>query len=73
MSVLDVAPQDFHENGTAAIVVQVTGSNWPKPHYTLLAHGLCRFHVDRIIKTSPFVYAQVSFMNMNIFYEIMIF
>ncbi|XP_064101065.1 lon protease homolog 2, peroxisomal-like [Macrobrachium nipponense] len=26
----------LHEIGTAALVVQVTGTNWPRPSYTLL-------------------------------------
>uniref|UniRef100_H2YU16 Lon N-terminal domain-containing protein n=1 Tax=Ciona savignyi TaxID=51511 RepID=H2YU16_CIOSA len=47
-------PEDIHRTGTAAIVVQVTGTNWPKPHYTMLTHGLCRFNVDQIIRDTPY-------------------
>ena len=46
--------------GTAGIAVQVVGSNWPKPHYTLLITGLCRFSVARVLKERPFVLAEVT-------------
>lgn len=45
--------------GTAGIAVQVVGSNWPKPHYTLLITGLCRFSVSSLLKERPFVLAEV--------------
>ncbi|XP_078492501.1 lon protease homolog 2, peroxisomal-like isoform X1 [Ciona intestinalis] len=53
-------PEHIHRTGTAAIVVQVTGTNWPKPNYTMLAHGLCRFTVDQIIRDTPYISAKVS-------------
>jgi ATP-dependent Lon protease len=49
-----------HPVGTAAVVVQVTGTNWPRPAYTLLATGLCRFKVDDILQESPYLVAKVT-------------
>uniref|UniRef100_A0A671VMU8 Lon peptidase 2, peroxisomal n=1 Tax=Sparus aurata TaxID=8175 RepID=A0A671VMU8_SPAAU len=46
--------------GTAGIAVQVVGSNWPKPHYSLLITGLCRFRVSSLLKERPFVLAEVE-------------
>ncbi|XP_006797456.1 lon protease homolog 2, peroxisomal isoform X1 [Neolamprologus brichardi] len=50
----------LHKIGTAGIAVQVVGSNWPKPHYTLLITGLCRFSVSSLLKERPFVLAEVK-------------
>ncbi|XP_034032854.1 lon protease homolog 2, peroxisomal [Thalassophryne amazonica] len=50
----------FHRIGTAGIAVQVVGSNWPKPHYTLLITGLCRLRVVGLLKERPFVFAEVE-------------
>ena len=50
----------LHSVGTAAIVVQVTGTNWPKPAYTLLATGLCRFKVDNLLQETPYLVAKVT-------------
>ncbi|XP_072290926.1 lon protease homolog 2, peroxisomal [Eucyclogobius newberryi] len=50
----------LHKIGTAGISVQVVGSNWPKPHYTLLITGLCRFRVSSVLKDRPFVFAEVE-------------
>ena len=49
----------MHPIGTAAVVVQVTGTNWPKPAYTLLVTGLCRFKVKELIQNAPYLVAQV--------------
>lgn len=49
--------------GTAGIAVQVVGSNWPKPHYTLLITGLCRFKVANVLKERPFVFAEVKLVS----------
>lgn len=38
----------MHQVGTAGIVVQVTGTNWPRPAYTLLVTGLCRFRLENL-------------------------
>uniref|UniRef100_A0A4W3K7V3 Lon peptidase 2, peroxisomal n=1 Tax=Callorhinchus milii TaxID=7868 RepID=A0A4W3K7V3_CALMI len=46
--------------GTAGIAVQVVGSNWPKPHYTLLITGLCRFHILEVLKEKPYPVAEVE-------------
>jgi len=45
----------MHEVGTAGIVVQVTGTNWPRPAYTLLVTGLCRFKLDSLAQESPYL------------------
>lgn len=37
------------------IVVQVTGTNWPRPAYTLLVTGLCRFRLDSLAQESPYL------------------
>ncbi|XP_055030264.2 lon protease homolog 2, peroxisomal [Misgurnus anguillicaudatus] len=50
----------LHSIGTAGLAVQVVGSNWPKPHYTLLITGLCRFRVMQLIKERPFPLAEVE-------------
>ncbi|XP_069572998.1 lon protease homolog 2, peroxisomal [Brachyistius frenatus] len=50
----------LHKVGTAGIAVQVVGSNWPKPHYSLLITGLCRFRVSSLLKERPFVMAEVE-------------
>jgi len=50
----------LHSVGTAAIMVQVTGTNWPKPAYTLLATGLCRFSVDELLQETPYLVARVT-------------
>ncbi|XP_065754679.1 lon protease homolog 2, peroxisomal isoform X2 [Phocoena phocoena] len=50
----------LHRIGTAALAVQVVGSNWPKPHYTLLITGLCRFQIVQVIKEKPYPVAKVE-------------
>ncbi|NXM84480.1 LONP2 protease, partial [Oenanthe oenanthe] len=45
---------------TAALAVQVVGSNWPKPHYTLLVTGLCRFQILQLLKEKPYPVAEVQ-------------
>uniref|UniRef100_A0A672P971 Lon protease homolog 2, peroxisomal n=1 Tax=Sinocyclocheilus grahami TaxID=75366 RepID=A0A672P971_SINGR len=50
----------LHSIGTAGLAVQVVGSNWPKPHYTLLITGLCRFRVTQLLKEKPFPVAKVE-------------
>ncbi|CAK6436570.1 unnamed protein product [Pipistrellus nathusii] len=50
----------LHRIGTAALAVQVVGSNWPKPHYTLLVTGLCRFQIVQLLKERPYPVAQVE-------------
>lgn len=57
-----VASEDgkIHQIGTAAIVVQVTGSNWPRPSYTLLVTGLCRFKMDDLLQETPYLIGSVT-------------
>ncbi|XP_078400448.1 lon protease homolog 2, peroxisomal isoform X1 [Cetorhinus maximus] len=50
----------LHRIGTAGIAVQVVGSNWPKPHYTLLITGLCRFQIVEVLKEKPYPVAEVE-------------
>uniref|UniRef100_A0A8C8SX88 Lon protease homolog 2, peroxisomal n=1 Tax=Pelusios castaneus TaxID=367368 RepID=A0A8C8SX88_9SAUR len=50
----------LHRIGTAALAVQVVGSNWPKPHYTLLMTGLCRFQILQLLKEKPYPIAEVE-------------
>ncbi|KAB0350328.1 hypothetical protein FD754_015185 [Muntiacus muntjak] len=50
----------LHRIGTAALAVQVVGSNWPKPHYTLLITGLCRFQIVQVMKEKPYPVAEVE-------------
>ncbi|XP_066099936.1 lon protease homolog 2, peroxisomal [Saccopteryx bilineata] len=50
----------LHRIGTAALAVQVVGSNWPKPHYTLLITGLCRFQIVQVLKEKPYPVAEVK-------------
>ena len=50
----------MHATGTAAVVVQVTGTNWPKPLYTLLVTGLCRFRIDKTVMEEPYLIAEVT-------------
>ncbi|KAJ3596782.1 hypothetical protein NHX12_003183 [Muraenolepis orangiensis] len=54
----DLSP--LHSIGTAGLAVQVVGSNWPKPHYTLLITGLCRFRISGLLKERPFPLAEVE-------------
>lgn len=49
----------MHRIGTAGIVVQVTGTNWPKVAYTLLVTGLCRFRLEGLVQESPYLIGSV--------------
>lgn len=44
----------LHNIGTAALVIQVTGTNWPRPSFTLLVTGLCRFRLDKLVMEVPY-------------------
>ncbi|CAG2103158.1 unnamed protein product [Medioppia subpectinata] len=50
----------MHSIGCAGIVVQVTGTNWPRPSYTLLVTGLCRFKLETIVNESPYLVGLVQ-------------
>ncbi|RXM34624.1 Lon protease-like 2, peroxisomal [Acipenser ruthenus] len=57
----------LHRVGTAGIAVQVVGSNWPKPHYTLLITGLCRFRTLQLLKERPFAVGElVDMLDMSV-------
>jgi ATP-dependent Lon protease len=51
----DADKKCMHQIGTAGIVVQVTGTNWPRPAYTLLVTGLCRFKLETIVQETPYL------------------
>ncbi|KAK7114032.1 lon protease homolog 2, peroxisomal-like [Littorina saxatilis] len=50
----------MHSMGTAAVVVQITGTNWPRPAYTLLVTGICRFRVETLLQENPYPVAMVT-------------
>ena len=50
----------LHRVGCAAAVVQVTGSRWPRPAYSLLVTGLARVALDRVVQESPFPVGEVT-------------
>lgn len=50
----------IHPIGTAAVVVQITGTNWPRPAYTLLVTGLCRFRLESLLQETPYPVASVK-------------
>ena len=50
----------MHSIGCAGIVVQVTGTNWPRPAYTLLVTGLCRFRLETVVVESPYLIGLVQ-------------
>lgn len=50
----------LHPVGTAAVVVQITGTNWPRPAYTLLVTGLCRIRVESLLQETPYPIATVK-------------
>ena len=50
----------LHPIGTAAVAVQVTGTNWPEPSYTLLVTGLCRFKIEEVLQETPYPVARVA-------------
>ncbi|UYV78183.1 LONP2, partial [Cordylochernes scorpioides] len=42
----------IHKVGTAGIVVQITGTNWPHQSYSIMVTGLCRFRIESLEETS---------------------
>uniref|UniRef100_A0A8C0IGI4 Lon protease homolog 2, peroxisomal n=2 Tax=Bubo bubo TaxID=30461 RepID=A0A8C0IGI4_BUBBB len=48
--------------GTQNVVWKVINNtnNWPKPHYTLLVTGLCRFQILQLLKEKPYPVAEVE-------------
>ncbi|XP_076057904.1 lon protease homolog 2, peroxisomal-like [Oratosquilla oratoria] len=50
----------LHPIGTAGMVVQVTVTNWPRPVYTLLVTGICRFRMTSIVQEYPYPVAMVT-------------
>ena len=61
--VLSMQEEDLstmHTIGTAAVVVQITGTNWPRPAYTLLVTGICRFRLETLLQENPYPVAIVT-------------
>ncbi|XP_067006041.1 lon protease homolog 2, peroxisomal isoform X2 [Anabrus simplex] len=50
----------FHGIGTAAAVVHATVVNFPRPMCTVYVLGLCRFRVEKMVRTEPFPVAVVT-------------
>ncbi|KAG8221987.1 hypothetical protein J437_LFUL003367, partial [Ladona fulva] len=50
----------LHPIGTAAMVVQVTSTNWPATNYTILVTGICRFRLEKIVMEVPYVVGVVT-------------
>ena len=48
------------------MVVQVTGTNWPRLNFTLLMTGMCRFRVNQVLQGSPYPIATVTQLDLNI-------
>ena len=46
--------------GTAATIKQLTWRSYPTPQYKVVLVGLCRFRIEDITKTSPFLVARVT-------------
>ncbi|XP_025076509.1 lon protease homolog 2, peroxisomal-like isoform X2 [Pomacea canaliculata] len=57
---LDDDMTNMHSIGTAAVVVQITGTNWPRPAYTLLVTGICRFRIESLLQETPYPVAMVT-------------
>lgn len=49
-----------HRVGTAASIKQLTWRSHPTPHYKVVLVGLCRFKIERVKKTTPFLVAQIT-------------
>ena len=46
--------------GTAASVKQVSARSHPRPHFSLVLLGVCRFRVEEFTKESPYLVAMVT-------------
>ena len=57
----DPGPQDLHSVGTAALVLKLLRQS--DDHVVVIAQGLRRFSLRKIIATSPFVRAEVDLPN----------
>lgn len=50
----------LHPIGTAAMVIQVTSTNWPVTNYTILVTGICRFRLEKVVMEDPYVVGVVT-------------
>jgi ATP-dependent Lon protease len=57
----DPGPQDLHSVGTAALVLKLLRQS--DDHVVVIAQGLRRFSLRRVIATSPFLRAEVDLPN----------
>src|SRR5438034_9117473 len=57
----DPEPQDLHSVGTAALVLKLLRQS--DDHVVVIAQGLRRFSLRKIIATSPFLRAEVDLPN----------
>src|SRR5437773_1704530 len=57
----DPEPQDLHSVGTAALVLKLLRQS--DDHVVVIAQGLRRFSLRKIISTSPFLRAEVDLPN----------
>ena len=56
----DSNPLQLHSLGTAAAVKQVSARSHPRPHFSLVLLGVCRFRVEEFTKESPYLVAMVT-------------
>ena len=47
--------------GVAAVVGQISSSNWPRPSFNLLITGLCRFSLKSLVQHMPYLVGKVSY------------
>jgi ATP-dependent Lon protease len=57
----DPEPQDLYHVGTAALVLKMVRQ--ADDHLLIIAQGLSRFKLRKIVATSPFIRAEVDLMN----------
>jgi len=57
----DPEPQDLYHVGTAALVLKMVRQ--ADDHLLIIAQGLSRFRLRKIVATSPFIRAEVDLMN----------
>jgi len=60
-AVEDPGPQDLYHVGTAALVLKLIRQ--ADDHVVIIARGLDRFSLRKIVATSPFIRAEVDLMN----------
>ena len=56
----DTSSLQLYSVGTAAAVKQVTARSHPRPHFSLVLLGVCRFRIKECTKESPYLVAMVT-------------